>query len=323
MSSHASGSNTLSDSFTEMDPTDLESIGAHCAFCRQKDFLPFRCESCGDKFCLEHRTESSHYCPKEGAYARARAEAARADTNGNATAKPTIYNHDSQCADPKCRELLDVISNIGVHCTTCNRRYCWKHRMPEDHDCKNLIPIGARPTYGLRIQRDKGIAALAKLRLWGAEKKAGLASATVTAIPVKPSSARLKRQKTNELKQTAKGEAKWKEESRIYVWLIGATDAPPDKWPRARAFYPGEFNAGRILDLAAKDLKMANHNNRISDETQKLRVFHLKERAAGGKLLSFDSDKPLVSQGVQTGHTLVVFKGTVPPIADIEPLMEM
>ena len=34
--------------YTEMAMGDVEAIGGHCqmAFCRQYDFLPFKCESC-------------------------------------------------------------------------------------------------------------------------------------------------------------------------------------------------------------------------------------------------------------------------------------
>ena len=36
------------ESFTKMSVGDVEAIGAHCQmpFCRQLDFLPFKCESC-------------------------------------------------------------------------------------------------------------------------------------------------------------------------------------------------------------------------------------------------------------------------------------
>merc|ERR1712138_298123 len=37
-------------------------IGAHCSFCKQHDFLPFKCESCGFSFCLKHKDASKHEC---------------------------------------------------------------------------------------------------------------------------------------------------------------------------------------------------------------------------------------------------------------------
>ena len=46
-------------------------IGAHCTYCKQHDFLPFKCESCGLKFCLKHKDAEKHecthlYCKHEG-----------------------------------------------------------------------------------------------------------------------------------------------------------------------------------------------------------------------------------------------------------------
>lgn len=43
-------------SYTKMSVGDVEAIGAHCQmpFCRQLDFLPFKCESC--KGCEKSQT---------------------------------------------------------------------------------------------------------------------------------------------------------------------------------------------------------------------------------------------------------------------------
>lgn len=41
----------------------LEDIGALCAFCSARDYLPFQCKDCKKWYCLEHAT--SHDCPVE------------------------------------------------------------------------------------------------------------------------------------------------------------------------------------------------------------------------------------------------------------------
>ena len=45
---------------------DLEhtQLGSHCYVknCNQRDFLPFTCNVCNHKYCLDHRTYTSHNC---------------------------------------------------------------------------------------------------------------------------------------------------------------------------------------------------------------------------------------------------------------------
>src|ERR1700753_1066181 len=171
-----------STSYTAMSIGDVESIGAHCQmeYCRQLDFLPFRCESCHGKFCLDHRTETAHKCSNAGAWAKARA--ARNGTLSTTStsqpiSKPNILTHEKQCSHPQCKTLVDTPLTPGVHCQTCNRRYCLKHRMKEDHDCSKLIPLGARPS-PLAAQKEKGLAALEKLKSWSISKKASIPSSS-------------------------------------------------------------------------------------------------------------------------------------------------
>ena len=43
---------------------EFEDLGKHCAYCRQKDILPFRCNCCNEYYCLER---DAHKCPKANA----------------------------------------------------------------------------------------------------------------------------------------------------------------------------------------------------------------------------------------------------------------
>src|SRR6187549_3919994 len=95
-------------------------------------------------FCLDHRTETAHKCPKAGEWARRR-NAQNAAANITLPPKPSLLNHDQQCSTPSCKTLIYTSRMPGNHCTTCNRHYCLTHRFQEEHDCKNLKPIGARP----------------------------------------------------------------------------------------------------------------------------------------------------------------------------------
>ena len=284
-------------SFSKMSVGDVESIGSHCAmaFCHQLDFLPFRCESCHGKYCLDHRTETAHQCPKEGEWARRRRDASSSTPSAS---RPSILTHEQQCSDPACKTLINTPLVTGVHCDQCNRSYCLKHRFTYEHNCSNLTPLGARPSTG-PTQREKGLAALDKLRAWGAAKKAALPKVPANASK-QAAAARV--QATATLKKTAKGDAKVPVEKRIYLYVEASSETITAKIPKGNFFYSAEYTVGRVLDLAAKSLQVSNLNNRSGSEEDKLRVFHVE----GGRLLEF-SEK--LGACVQSGNTIVLLRG--------------
>lgn len=327
-----SGQNTPRDkgtkeeetSYTSMSVGDVDAIGAHCqhAFCHQLDFLPFRCESCRGTFCLDHRTETAHNCSKAGAWARARREA-NSSTNYQSTPKPSLLDHEQQCHEPSCKTLIHTGLVPGVHCNTCRRDYCLKHRMPEDHECSKLKPLSVATGGGLASQKEKGLAALEKLRAWGASKKAGSSTASSSKTSgfkapsflnkVKASttsSAAARAAEINKLKQSAKGDASVPAESRVYIHVEASADTTTAKFPTGNFFYNKDWTVGRVLDVAAKTLQVQNVNNRGGGEETRLRVFHVE----GGRLLEF-SEK--LGASVQTGNTIVLLRGVGPPVPDL------
>jgi AN1-type zinc finger protein 1 len=300
-----------SESYTAMSIGDVEAIGAHCQmeYCRQLDFLPFRCESCHGQFCLDHRTERAHKCPKEGAWARAKAEQNRRSSPQTVTtSKPNILTHEQQCSHPQCKTLVDTPLTPGVHCQICNRRYCLKHRMKEDHACSTLKPLGARPI-SLTNQKERGLAALAKVKSWGMSKKASLAN-TTSILPSKKTSAATSLAAINSLKTAAKGDPKVPPEKRVYLHVEASADTTKSKFPTGKFYYSTEWSVGRVLDAAAKALQVENVNNRGGGEAEKLRVFHVE----GGRLLEF-AEK--LGDVTKTGNTIVLLRGVGPPIPDL------
>ena len=295
---------------------DLEAIGAHCqyTYCHQLDFLPFRCESCKGTYCLDHRTETAHACPKAGEWAAARRRAAisQQTSSGAAGRKPTVQT-STQCSEVQCKTFINTHSSVGVHCSNCNRTYCLKHRLREDHDCKNLIPIGARPASSNAgpTQAEKAKAALGRLRAWGKEKQANIS------IPKPTSSARVSvataastAASLNALKRTAKGDSKVPQEKRIYLHVEAEvtalstttpTSAKPSP-PRGEFYYNRDWSIGRLLDAAATSLQIQNVNNRRDGEEERLRIFHVE----AGRMLGF-SEK--VGESCVSGNTVVLLRG--------------
>lgn len=311
----ASDSETSYIKMTEVDRRgvgdDASLVGKHCqlAYCNQLDFLPFLCQSCGKTFCLDHRTEASHKCSNPGAWAerRRRANLARHAAGEDRTMRDLVSQ--KPCADPSCSTTIGTSLVPGVHCQGCNRDYCLKHRLKEDHDCENLVPVGAR----VRLlgdgttAADRAKGALEKLRLWGAKQKE---SASRALPKPKPSTAAARIVATNTLRKTARGDEKLPEAKRVYLYVEAEAETAKAKFPKGQFFYSKDWVVGRVLDAAAKSLQVQNINNKVTDERDRLRVFHVE----GGRLLEFNEK---VGEALVSGNTIVLLRGVGPAVPDL------
>lgn len=285
------------------DRYDASLVGKHCEYeyCNQLDFLPFHCQSCNKTFCLDHRTESAHKCANAGVWAERRRLAQQSQPSIGAGKTLRDKVSEKPCASPSCKTTVGTSLAPGVHCSTCNRDYCLKHRLKEDHDCKNLVPIGGRPTQDIVGQKTKS--ALDRLRAWGSSKKE---QASRVLPKPKPSSAAARLVAVNNLKKTAKGDAKVSLEKRVYLYVEAEAETAKAKYPKGEFFFSQDWVVGRVLDAAAKSLQVQNVNNQSSDERDKLRVFHVE----GGRLLEFNEK---VGVALQSGNTVVLLRGVGPP----------
>jgi len=190
------------------------------------------------------------------------------------------------------------MSSVGVGCPTCNRQYCLKHRLKEDHCCSTLIPLGARQSSGA-TQAEKAKAALGRLRVWGKEKQAAI-------LPKpKPSTAASRVLAVNALKRTAKGDARVPTEKRIYLYVEAEVNTTSSKLPKGEFWYNKDWSVGRMLDAAAKNLQVANLNNHGGGEEEVLRVLHVE----AGRLLEFAEKAGDVCA---SGNTIVLLRGVGP-----------
>ena len=292
---------------------DLEAIGAHCqyTYCNQLDFLPFRCESCKGTYCLDHRTESSHKCSHAGEWAATRRKQATASSQTSTNAvKPTLATA-TQCSHPSCKTYINTLTSVGVGCQTCNRQYCLKHRLREEHSCATLTPLGARPASNLQARNlDIAKSGLARLRLWGKEKVAAASTISLPQPKPKASSPAARILALNALKKTAKGDVKVPPEKRIYLHVEAEAESTTSKLPKGDFWYNKEWSVGRMLDEAAKGLQVQNVNNRGGGEEEKLRLFHVE----GGRLLEFGEK---VGEGCVSGNTVVLLRGVGPAVRDL------
>jgi hypothetical protein len=189
--------------------------------------------------------------------------------------------------------------------------------MEEDHDCKNIIPLGARPQNALQLQREQGIAAFKRLRAWAeernkrkkdkdAEKSSGSGFSFFSKSKSTSASGTGSLPELRELKRTAKGDASIPAQNRIYLHVEASADTTKSKYPTGNFFYNKDWSVGKVLDAAAKALQVQNVNNRGGGEEDKLRVFHVE----GGRLLNF-SEK--IGAHVKTSDMIVLLRGVGDP----------
>ncbi len=298
---------TMSTAAVETRGTDASLIGTHCqyAYCNQLDFLPFKCQSCNHTFCLDHRTEDGHKCTNPGAWAARKRAAELAKPSAGEGRRMRDLVSQKPCADDTCKTTVGTSLAPGVHCANCNRDYCLKHRLREDHDCASKTPIGARAARAAQAAAvaDGARSALERFRLWGQAKKqaAKISLATPSAKP------KLAQQvAVNNLKKTAKGDGKIAPEKRVYLFVEAESATARAKIPKGEFFYSQDWVVGKMLDAAARGLQVQNVNNQTDSEEDRLRVFHVE----GGRMLEFSEKLGTV---LQSGNTVVLLRGVGPP----------
>jgi len=298
------------ESFTMLATSDVEAIGAHCQmpYCHQLDFLPFRCESCHSTYCLDHRSETAHHCPKAGEWARNRRLQTIGQSTGTTSAKPTLAT-GTQCYETKCKTFVNTTQSVGVRCDKCNRTYCLKHRMPEDHDCKNVIPLGARVSKDGTVEKtnkEKIRLGFGKLRTWGKSQQADMEKRMAELKPKpKPSSAAARMAELNKLKREAKGDDRITAAKRVYLHVEAEKETTRARMPQMGLWFSEDWSVGKVLDDAAKRLQVHNINNQAGNEEDRLRVFHVE----GGRVLEFNEK---LGKAAQSGNTIVLLRGIGP-----------
>ncbi len=297
----------MSTAAVESRGTDASLIGSHCqyAYCNQLDFLPFKCQSCTKTFCLDHRTEDGHKCTNPGAWAARKREAELAKPSAGEGRRMRDLVSQKPCADDGCKTVVGTSLVPGVHCANCNRDYCLKHRLREDHDCKSKTPIGARAAGAAQAAAvaDGARSALERFRLWGQAKKQQ-AKVSLAAPSAKPKLAQ--QVAVNNLKKTAKGDTKIAPEKRVYLYVEAESATAQAKIPKGEFFYSQDWVVGKMLDAAARGLQVQNINNQSNSEEDRLRVFHVE----GGRMLEFNEKLGTV---LQSGNTVVLLRGVGPP----------
>ncbi|KAG0637366.1 hypothetical protein HOY80DRAFT_1010761 [Tuber brumale] len=291
----------MSEKANEMPPKtqelgEVEAIGKHCDLpeCHLLDFLPFKCESCGGTYCLDHRTETAHKCAHEGRWAATRRE--KNFSSPTAPARPKIRSLlQTDCAHPKCKTTINTPRDPAVNCTTCRKQYCLSHRLQDQHDCDKVKPP---PPPTVVTANEKAKSALSRFKAWTSSKSDKVIQST------RPGASQIA--ELNKLKRAAKGDDKVPVGKRVYLYVEAEARTTTSKLPRGEFYYSSEWTVGRVLDKAAQSLQVANLNNKADDDEKKLRIFHVE----GGRVLSFGEK---IGDAVGNGDTIVLLRGLQMP----------
>eukprot|EP00284_Hemiselmis_tepida_P011248 CAMPEP_0174916046 /NCGR_PEP_ID=MMETSP1355-20121228/1529_1 /TAXON_ID=464990 /ORGANISM="Hemiselmis tepida, Strain CCMP443" /LENGTH=145 /DNA_ID=CAMNT_0016161009 /DNA_START=114 /DNA_END=548 /DNA_ORIENTATION=+ len=130
---------------------EFPELANACSFrgCPEKnDFLPFTCDGCGKKFCLDHHRHEQHGCsvpPRTDKYAPTCPLCMQAVTimpgqDANQVIdqhiragcpKSGVQTRKNKCNFAGCRET----EFVPIACKLCKKQFCLKHRFETDHSC--------------------------------------------------------------------------------------------------------------------------------------------------------------------------------------------
>jgi len=228
-----------------------------------EDFLPFECTGCKHTFCLEHRSFQAHGCPKapssnsalecpicsapiavkEGEDPNLRMDEHIAQ--GCAKAPSAL----SRCSMSKC----GATEVVPILCELCSLNHCFRHRHPQDHNCKNIETKKERPK---PLHQNTG------------EVQQRIDSLIATQSKTNPTARKVQLMK---MKMKAAGSSNIPAEKRFYLEIIFPFNSKMQ--PKLLYFNP-DWAVGKALDIAAESGNIINKNNQ--KDSDKLQLISLK-----------------------------------------------
>lgn len=169
---------------------EFEDLGAHCQHegCNQRDFLPFKCDTCSKSLCLLHRSYVAHECHGSKAKDMTSIDCPvcgkgvkfdkSQDVNlvwdshylnectQQAPARPV--KEVVRCFKPGCNTVLGPSNKFT--CSKCHMNVCLAHRIPEEHNCVGPI----RKEFLERVQKNMKVGNADKPEKKKHEKQPGI-----------------------------------------------------------------------------------------------------------------------------------------------------
>ncbi|RPD62329.1 hypothetical protein L227DRAFT_498826 [Lentinus tigrinus ALCF2SS1-6] len=149
--------------------TQLLDVGKQCSApsCLLVDFLPFKCQHCGEPYCGDHFLPTTHSCAKYDATKHDRIAPScepgplcntpvaippgqdpnirmerHINTECSVMTGRKAKSGTPTCARPKCGKVLFS----PIRCDSCKQQFCPQHRFPKDHTCTTANRSSSKQT---------------------------------------------------------------------------------------------------------------------------------------------------------------------------------
>ncbi|KAF2896066.1 hypothetical protein ILUMI_10110 [Ignelater luminosus] len=153
---------------------EFPDLGKHCSVssCNKLDFLPIKCDACGQIFCEEHYQYAVHNC--SNAYKKNNQVPVCPLCNipipvprGQAPDIAVGEHIDNDCQSDPAKNNRKVFTNkcslkgcktkevIPITCNECTLNFCLKHRHPADHSCEGKLAAVRKKNLQAVLSRQK------------------------------------------------------------------------------------------------------------------------------------------------------------------------
>ncbi|RIA96015.1 hypothetical protein C1645_859812 [Glomus cerebriforme] len=252
---------------------EFPTVGDRCSFegCEQLDFLPFRCGSCGKKYCLNHRYPTSHECFRWGENEKLKEHLKSNCTLHLLSSTPTATK---TCFIIGCKNTSEGGVMVYVVCDGCGEVFCLKHRHPQTHQCASLN-VASDEKAKRRMIAEEIISKYVKKSTSNttntSDDKDNTSSSSKSATTNKPKKIN-KKIEVMKLKSKAQGESSIPANARLYLSVDFPHDSNIHNKPM---FFNKDWTVGKVLDKVATEGKIKNINNKISlDDPSRLVLFN-------------------------------------------------
>lgn len=303
--------NEINDKQNREKDQGVMNLGENCHYCKQLDFLPFRCEYCHNTYCSNHRTLDSHSCPgkakfetgvKNGtiAYDGPTASSLFPDREKNKAKIDELIKNSK----PKPTNILETQFRLGDVAKNTPNAF---------NKFKKFLILQKKKSLKSSSNGGGGVS-IGKLFN---SKKSILSKNKIVDIAT--------------LKKTAKGDAKVGVNDRIYIWCL-YIDNSNDKFneddylsminvekDRKPIWISKNWSVGRSLDSIADLLKIMNYNNSTRESSERLNIFKNDKEEVNNKngenneddvpVLIENSDR--VNKVFKNGSLIYLVKGSL------------